>query len=68
MTKQDNDCESSSKSGKQYANVVAVVINFCALDSRYFSLHQCIQAFCLISVFHGKKTQKLPLYFVAFGF
>lgn len=38
-TKHDNDCESSLKSRKHYANVVAVVIKFCALNSRLFSLH-----------------------------
>lgn len=46
------------KSRKCYANVVAVVIKFCALDFTLFSLWQAIHGCCLIlvPVFLGKNT------------
>lgn len=40
------------------ANVVPVIIKFCALNSRLFSLHQCIQAFCLFFLSSMAKTKQ----------
>lgn len=36
------------KNRKCYANVVAVLIKFCALNSRLLSLHQAIQGYCFL--------------------